>query len=296
MLPIRLRIRKGVSEGDAQAALEGSGITIFSSMYTPENDELELYGCIPTGLSTEPLCRAFPDVLDGVFHCSSEIDWASQWAHGWALHGHQFQEGHVHLDLQALGFIASPPSIRLKPGPGFGDFSHPTTRLALQLLSKEAPGAYVIDIGSGSGILTLAAIALGANNAIGLEIDSGAIAHGQANAQLNRMEGRVTFLFPHSFSHAHLTANKDPLIVVMNMIHSEQLQAWASCHFLHGCGRTYITSGILQEERAQYLEQCQEWGWQLDKEIAEKGWLAFMFKDRPTHDCRPPHVCQHQIV
>lgn len=63
----------------------------------------------------------------------------------------------------------------------------------------------------------------------------------------------------------------------MNMIWTEQLEAWSSLPSLHGQDREILTSGIRSEERLLYLEQTEKWGWILQNEQEEMGWLAFHF-------------------
>src|SRR3990172_3771542 len=78
----------------------------------------------------------------------NEINWMEQWEQ----FAPNFHDGYAHIDLSRFG--AETP-VRLKPGPGFGDLSHPTTRIMLELVGKRLKKRPLIDIGSGSGILTL---------------------------------------------------------------------------------------------------------------------------------------------
>ena len=180
------------------------------------------------------------------------IDWEKQWA----LHGANFSNGLVHIELPLNDAI-----LRLKPGPGFGDFSHPTTRLVLRMMTSHVLGE---DIGSGSGILSLAASSLGAKSVHGIEIDPEAVAHAQENAQLNGLF--CTFSLPH-----RIKLPKKP-ILLMNMIRSEQRLAYPGFS-IHKA----FTSGILREEREKYLEMTASWGWKLEGEEEEEGWLGFYF-------------------
>lgn len=89
--------------------------------------------------------------------------------------------------------------IRINPGAGFGTGTHETTQLCLQAVAfalrdraPEATGVNVLDFGSGSGILSIAAAALGAN-VDGVEIDPLAIDNANENASLNQLSGSVRF-------------------------------------------------------------------------------------------------------
>jgi ribosomal protein L11 methyltransferase len=87
-------------------------------------------------------------------------------------------------------------TIKLLPGPGFGTGAHPTTRLCLQalgfLLARGAPRAHVLDFGSGSGILSVAA-ALAGSRVEAVEIDQRALAHARENAVLNGVAASIDF-------------------------------------------------------------------------------------------------------
>jgi ribosomal protein L11 methyltransferase len=79
----------------------------------------------------------------------------------------------------------------LDPGLAFGTGSHPTTRLCLQWLERTIRGGErVLDYGCGSGILTIAALRLGASDALGVDVDPLALVAARANAARNRVDAR----------------------------------------------------------------------------------------------------------
>lgn len=79
--------------------------------------------------------------------------------------------------------------LELEPGIAFGTGTHETTRLCMELLEKYIrPGDSFLDMGCGSGILSVAALLLGAKNAVGVDIDSLAVKTAVENAKLNSKE------------------------------------------------------------------------------------------------------------
>lgn len=199
-----------------------------------------------------------------------EIDWHEQWKE-FSPH---FTDGIAHVDLTPFGG----GTLLMQPGAGFGDFSHETTRLTLSLMAPLVKGALVIDIGCGSGILSIAAALLKAERAIGIDICAEALIHSKKNAELNAVQHLT--LFTESLD-SSFTASKETLIV-MNMIHSEQRCAWQAVPELHTCKATVITSGILASEKAAYLNTAKAWGWTLQEEAQESEWLALKFSQNGT--------------
>ncbi len=88
-------------------------------------------------------------------------------------------------------------NVMLDPGLAFGTGTHPTTALCLTWLdSLDLVGKTVVDFGCGSGILSLAALKLGAKKVIGIDIDPQALQASKANAQRNGVEDRLELFLP----------------------------------------------------------------------------------------------------
>lgn len=253
----RFIIKNDVDVEEAWTVLESLGCQL---LYSSEDDAVkEIFGYIPEGFNLGE-CNV---VEKTIAEDSMAIDWHSQWE----SFGHDFYDGVVHVDVAGKELL-------LEPGPGFGNLSHPTTRLMLKLMESRVKDKIVVDIGSGSGVLALAALKMGAKYAYGIDIDPEANEHAKRNAQLNGLN-LCEFTDP---AHFKLTQKADQLCILMNMIHSEQLQAWDSLESLHNLPAEYIVSGLLSEERDRYLHQLNLWGWKPLQELAEEGWLAIYCK------------------
>lgn len=191
------------------------------------------------------------------------VDWEAQWA----SFAENFYDGLAHIDLTQYGGTGD---LLLYPGAGFGDLSHPTTRLMLKLMQGRVKREQVVDIGCGSGILGLAALKLGALRLWGLDIDPDAIEHARQNCALNGLEAVFSDEVPDS--------TEEKSILLMNMILPEQKMVMEQGARLNAIAKTWITSGILVTQREEYLAVARSWGWELVQELYEGEWLGMVFK------------------
>ena len=84
--------------------------------------------------------------------------------------------------------------IEIDPGVGFGTGDHPSTRLLLEELSSNITGnESVLDVGCGSGVLTIASVYFGADRAIGIDINTAGLQAAETNARRNRVSDRTEF-------------------------------------------------------------------------------------------------------
>lgn len=194
---------------------------------------------------------------------SDGIDWESQWAQ----FAPGFKNGRAHIDLSCYG---TQKTLLLRPGSGFGDLSHPTTSLMLSCMAGEVEGQTILDIGCGSGILSLAALLMGAKKAIGIDIDEGALQHAELNSELNRLEERARF--------SQILPKRTHGVVLINMILSEQKTVLETIPNLPSRASLWIASGFLIEQRGAALAFIQELGLRLLEEKQKGEWLSLKCK------------------
>jgi ribosomal protein L11 methyltransferase len=121
---------------------------------------------------------------------------AADWSESWKANFHPIRIGRRLLIVPAW---LNPPlnpedvTVRLDPGMAFGTGTHPTTQLCLQAIERHLqPGQPLLDLGTGSGILAIAAAKLGAGPILAVDIDAEAVAVARENAVANDVADRLT--------------------------------------------------------------------------------------------------------
>lgn len=198
------------------------------------------------------------------------VDWQQQ-----ALfHSPNYNEGLIEIDLKHFNKnLKRKAKLSLIPGPAFGDLSHPTTELMLTLLAKYAKGNFVLDIGTGSGILALAAARFGSKFSWGVDIDEDAVKIACQNVAQNKLQNDVWIGFKEG-----LFFPRGDLIVLMNMITSEMTQVFRDLPEPFQSSGITIFSGILPEEKESFMKAQLNKGWKFVEELLKDGWIALVFK------------------
>lgn len=255
--------------------LESKNFPVFAVVET--EDEVEIFTAFEKNEESEikELKDKF-NPLQAEALGTGVVDWELEWQ----THSKYYQDGF--LKIQPIDFGKSGPEIIMLPGPGFGDLSHKTTQLTLKLMSKlPLKEAFCMDIGSGSGILSLAAASWGAKKVIALDIDPEAVSHTKENAKLNHFESIIeAYLTPYN-ELADCLRNEKTLFVFMNMIESEQKTAFHQTRIeeLKGLKIYLVTSGILEKDKEKYIQKQVRAGFKLQESLEKEGWMAFSFKN-----------------
>lgn len=169
---------------------------------------------------------------------------------------------------------APPPfgriALRVPASRAFGTGAHESTKLALLALEEEPlEGRSVLDVGTGSGILALAAAALGARRAVGLDSDSQAVFVARENLRLHPFGSRVALA---AAEPAALSGTFSP--VVANLLPEELLPMRASVLARVGPRGRLIVSGIPAEREAGVLTKLRAPRWSLTGCRRENGWTC----------------------
>jgi ribosomal protein L11 methyltransferase len=169
---------------------------------------------------------------------------------------------------------AGPPAgrvaLRLPASRAFGTGGHASTRLALLALEdEELSGRSVLDVGTGSGILALAAAALGARRAIGLDTDSDAVFVARENVRRHPFGARVAL---YAGPLAALSGSFD--LVLANMLADEILPEAKSLLARAGRSGRVLLSGLTRPREKQVLAKMRTGRWKLAGRRSEKEWVC----------------------
>ena len=168
--------------------------------------------------------------------------------------------------------------LTLEPGLAFGTGTHPTTYLCLVLLTQYLTGnpsgderapKQLLDVGCGSGILSLAGLMLGVQTALGVDVDPQAIEVAQSNAAYNGLQARVQFLL----GSWDMTTDRFDVITA-NIFLGPLIEMMAPLTQRLVPDGTLILSGILESQVAALEEAIQSVHLRIHRRLAEDGWAA----------------------
>ena len=169
----------------------------------------------------------------------------------------------------------------LNPGLTFGTGAHPTTQLCLELLEEALrPGDRVLDLGCGSGILAIAALALGASQAVGVDIDPKAADVAFENAALNGVgRDRLSVYAGDVLSDKKLAAKLEPgrnRVVLANIVADVIIPLSAKAGEFMTEDGVFLTSGIIDGRQDEVRSALEKNGFAVVRHLERKGWHCFL--------------------
>jgi ribosomal protein L11 methyltransferase len=199
------------------------------------------------------------------------IDWSTQWREG--LGARRFGRLTVVPSWQPEAATPEAHTVVLDPETAFGSGEHGSTRAALTLLEQlVVPDQLVLDLGSGSGILAIAAVKLGAGRAIGIEVDPEANQVASRNISRNSVQGRVELLDGDAGMLAPLAGPANLILSnILRTANTALLPAIAAALMKDGLA---IFSGMEQAEAPEFRRALQDAGFVVVQETVDAGWWA----------------------
>jgi ribosomal protein L11 methyltransferase len=206
------------------------------------------------------------------------VDWSVRWRDGLGVR-------QVHRLTITPSWVPQasdyhPLNIVLDPETAFGSGEHGSTRVALTLLGQlPSPANLVLDLGSGSGILAIAAVKLGASRAIGIEVDAEANEVAGRNAARNGVGERVEFLEGDAAVLAALLGPVD--LVLSNILRSVNTTLLPVIRAVLRPGGRAIFSGIEDGEAIEFRRTLTDSGLIIVQEAMDSGWWGVATQRAP---------------
>lgn len=235
----------------------------------PEENPLEAASFVKDRLNSEGIDNSI-----AISDCKVE-----DWQNNWKQYFHPMPIGEKLLirpvwidDFDANGRRV----LNIEPGLAFGTGSHPTTKLCLETLEKYVSSdTEVLDIGCGSGILSIACLLLGAKSALGVDIDALAVKTALANAQENGFEPPVFNAVQGNLSDK--VSGKFNLIVA-NIVADIIIEFNSQVGDFLADDGIYITGGIIESREDEVLYSFAQNGFEIIGRCENNGWLVFALK------------------
>ncbi|SDI94455.1 50S ribosomal protein L11 methyltransferase [Salimicrobium halophilum] len=162
--------------------------------------------------------------------------------------------------------------IEMDPGMAFGTGTHPTTVLSIQALERFVrDGDVVLDVGTGSGILSVGSILLGAKQAYAYDLDDVAVVSAKNNAALNKVEDRVEAKQNDLLK--GVTHESD--VIVANILAEIIVKFPEDAFSLLKPGGYFITSGIIEGKKELVRESLLEAGFEIIETNKMEDWISF---------------------
>ncbi len=217
------------------------------------------------GQQVEPYTLGEPEL-------TPDVDWAGQWRY----HFPPLELGNHLLILPPWERDLDPGSripILLQPGMAFGTGLHPTTALILEQLEKTiTTGKHgtILDIGCGSGILSMGAVALGADGVVAIDYDRDAVESARSNIAMNEMSDRILVVqakFP------ALPARTAFDIVLANVYYTFFRMESRAVSEVMDPGSVLLASGLREEEGSAVVDDLRSMAFSADIVSARDGWV-----------------------
>lgn len=168
--------------------------------------------------------------------------------------------------------------IELDPGMAFGTGTHPTTVMCIQALERTVKsGDIVVDVGTGSGVLSIAAALLGAAEVKALDLDEIAVTTARVNVELNKVSDIV------NVSQNNLldgSEDESAEVVVANILAEVIVRFTDDVYRVVKSGGHFIASGIIQQKKDLVKEALRDAGFEISETVVMEDWVAILARKK----------------
>ncbi len=251
------------------------------TFYLPKNGEgRDMFCDISAGLSL--LQQENPSISFGSLSLQEETLLEEDWETSWKQYYAPFSVGEQLLICPEweVGSLQNPEHrklIILDPGMAFGTGGHATTRMCLELLEQSPTGnAEVLDLGCGSGILSIAALLLGAASAFGVDIDEKAVNISMENATLSGVAEQLSTVCGDVFEEIKPLPKQHYNLICANLVADLLIPLFPQLPELLAEGGIILASGIISERAEEVKAAAVTAGLKIKTQRDSDDWTALL--------------------
>lgn len=202
----------------------------------------------------------------------------SDWNENWKKYFHTFEIGDRLAVVPSWEKYENKDNrtvLSIDPGAAFGTGTHATTSLCLDILDKcVVSGNKVLDIGCGSGILAIASVLLGADSALGVDIDAQSVKTAKENAQINNITDKTEFIVGDLADKVSGKYN----IICANIVADIIIKLLPDVSKFMEEDAILIVSGIIDIRKDDIFDAIKNNGFTIETEAYRDNWCAFVLK------------------
>ena len=209
------------------------------------------------------------------FSCGAEGVNDADWSENWKKYFHATEIGDklaIVPSWEEYDNKENRKILHIDPGAAFGTGTHATTSLCLSMLENYvAEGSKMLDIGCGSGILSIASVLLGAETAVGVDIDAQSVKTAKENAELNNVSGKTEYIVGDLADKINGKYN----VVCANIVADVVIRLLGDVRAFMEENAVLLVSGIIDARENDVLAAAEKHGFKVKEKQYKDNWCAF---------------------